>query len=176
MRSILIAASVLLALAIVGITVALNSGAAQRKKGSFSVADIKGDALGMGVEQYEKKHPESHCEPDTPACDMRPTTYAGVPFNKSAGFTDGRLYDLTFFGAPEFYHDQLLKALEEKYGEPRCITSGANHECDWWNGLATIRMIYTPDGTSLRFTLDDLASVAAKKTEAKEAQDRKLDQ
>jgi hypothetical protein len=172
MRSAIIAGAVALVMIIVVLTATRNG----RSKLEFSVADIKGDALGMSLEQYEKKHPESHCELESPTCDLRPTTYAGVPFNKSASFTGGRLYDLTYFGAPEFYSGQLLKALEEKYGRPRCVTSGKTRECDWWNGIATVRFLGGPGGTSVRFVLEDLASVAAQKAEAKQAQDRKADQ
>jgi hypothetical protein len=170
-----IAVAKVISIAMLFIAVGCRSG---RAKGTFVISDIKGDSLGMSLEQYMRKHPDSHCNSEDPACiDVAGTTYAGVGFNKSASFTNGKLYDLTYFGSPEFNHDQVLTALKEKYGEPRCATSENNTQgCDWWNGSMTIRFLSSADGVSVRFTLDDLAAAAAQKAEAKQAHDRKTDQ
>jgi hypothetical protein len=175
MRSALIAGAVLAAFAIVGITIVV-SGTSPRQRRSFSVADIKGDSLGMSLEQYERKHPESHCGPQDTSCDLRPTSYAGVPFNKSASFTDAVLYDVTYFNNDSFSGDQVLSALKEKYGEPRCTTVNKIKGCDWWNGSATIRFMESQGGMSIRFTLDELASAASRKWEESRAQQSKTDQ
>lgn len=169
-----VCSAAVLLVALVGLASGCKS---SRPKGKFVVSDIKGDSLGMSLEEYMKKHPDSHCESEQAACvDVSGTTYAGVAVNKSAGFTGARLYDLTYFGASQFYHDQLLTALKEKYGEPRCVVSGDDRNCEWWNGTATIRFFSSPIGTSVSFRLDDLSAAAARKTEEANAQARKTDQ
>jgi hypothetical protein len=168
---------VILGIAALVFTVVGGMRQSSRQRSNFSVSDIKGDSLGMSLEQYERKHPESHCGPDDPACDLRSATYAGVPLNKSAAFTDSRLYNITYFGHAAFADDQVLGALKEKYGAtPQCVKVEDNRSCEWWNGSARVKFFSGPTGMSVSFTLDELAQSVAAKTEERQAHDRKTDQ
>jgi hypothetical protein len=136
---------------------------------NFTVKDIKGDTLGMGVGEYRKKHP-GPCRTVTDLC-VEADSYAGINGNKAVYFFNGHLYEIQYVLHP-FFEKDILPDLKEKYGEP---AQSNNNSFEWKNGTTTIQYSKAAKIISVTFSLDELKRQWAENYERQEAAAKKRD-
>lgn len=136
------------------------------------IDQIRGDRLGMTLKDYESKHPYE-CNGDM--C-VGAETYAGLSATKGAFFTsDGKLWKITYTAEP-WESEQMLAAVEEKYGRPPDCIGAEGTICRWSNGKRSIRFSRFKTGLTIDFTDEALSDQASAEYNAHQAKQRKSDQ
>lgn len=144
-----------------------------RQAHELRIGEIKGDTLGMSLTAYEKAHRDT-CMQISPEYDcISDDTYAGLPSKKMVRFLDGHLFQIVYTVDNSSRAD-LLKALTEKYGQPRDKVGSV--DATWTNSVATMEYKDFKAGASVIFSLNDLLTESGKRAEAQRANGVKNDQ
>jgi hypothetical protein len=144
---------------------------------------VKGDKLGMDLQEYQRKHPGSCTEAGKSdrgqgdvVCPTSDTTYAGIKAERSADFFHGKLFEVRYtFNAADT--DDMVAALKSKFGNPSKDDIGGGSALIWRNGISTIKYAQSQDAKQgkIAFSLDSLQAEAMAYKEKQKAESRKSD-
>jgi len=168
-----------------GLLLLALAGCDQSQGGTSKAAayTVKGDKLGMDLQEYQQKHPGSCTRADKSAnsqgdvvCPTPGTTYAGIKGDRQAEFFHGKLFQITYtFNNADA--DDMIAAVKTKYGDPSKDDVGGGSALLWRNGTSTIKYFQTQEAKQARivFLLDTLQGEAAAFKEKQKAEARKSD-
>jgi hypothetical protein len=108
----------------------------------FKITDIRGDVLGMPLQDYRKKHPHESKISGNSFVDSG-ATYAGCRAQKSADFYHDQLEEITYSVNWLLCHEEIEKALTEKYGPP--TYPGSHGVATWDNNIASILLVISKE-------------------------------
>jgi hypothetical protein len=144
---------------------------------------VKGDKLGMDLQEYQRKHPGSCTEAGKSGpgygdvvCSTPDTTYAAIKAERSSDFFHGKLFEIRYtFNAADT--DDMIAALKGKFGDPSKDDIGGGSALIWRNGVSTIKYSQSQDAKQgkVSFLLDSLQAEAAAYREKQKAEVRKAD-
>ncbi len=144
---------------------------------------VKGDQLGMDLQEYQRKHPGACTEAGKSdrgagdvVCPTPNSSYAGIKAERQAGFYHGKLFEISYtFSSTDA--DDMIAALKTKFGDPSKDDVGGGSALIWRNGISTIRYATTQDAKLAKvvFSLDSLQAEAAAAKEKQKAEARKSD-
>src|SRR6266700_6524087 len=144
---------------------------------------VKGDKLGMDLQEYQQKHPGSctgasktNSSQGEVVCPTPDTTYAGIKAERVASFYHGKLFEISYtFKTTDT--DDMVAALTGKFGDPSKDDVGGGSALIWRNGTSTIKCAQSQEAkqTKVSFSLDSLQSEATAYKEKQKAESRKTD-
>jgi hypothetical protein len=144
---------------------------------------VKGDQLGMDLQEYQRKHPGTCAEAGKSdrgagdvVCPAPNTSYAGIKADRQANFFHGKLFEISYtFSSTDT--DDMIAALKTKFGDPSKDDIGGGSALIWRNGISTIKCAPTLEAKQARveFSLDTLQAEAVAAKEKQKAETRKSD-